>query len=367
MADERTMMPYKHTSLLVRQEEPFNAEPPLKLLRQAFVTSRKLFFVRNHGPVPEVDDANYCLKVKGGVKNPLELSLEEIQRKFPKQTVTATLQCAGNRRDELMVLGRIAGEVPWSAGAISNAVWGGVALPEILKAAKVEEGARHVALTGLDQVERHGEKFGFGGSISIEKAMSPGVLLAYEMNGSPLPAAHGFPLRLVVPGYIGARSVKWLSSITVQTEPSANYFQAHAYKLFAPEVGPETADWTRGKTLEETSINSVICQPAEGDNLVSGRVQVRGYAIGAGSEPIKRVEVSVDGGRTWVEAELGYESRPWAWRFWETTFTLTHGSYHLIARASDSAGNKQPQEASRVWNFKGYMNNALHEVNVQVS
>lgn len=360
-------MAYKHPSLLVRQEEPFNSEPPLNLLRQAFVTSQNLFFVRNHGSVPEIDTAHYRLKVAGAVKNPLDLSLGEIRNKFPKQTVMATLQCAGNRRDELMVFGRIAGEVPWSAGAISNAVWGGVALREILKTAKVEDGAQHVAVTGLDQVERHGDKFEFGGSISIQKAMCPEVLLAYEMNGSTLPPAHGFPLRLVVAGYIGARSVKWLSSITVQTEPSANYFQAHAYKLFPPEVAPETVDWAQGTTLEETSINSVICQPEEGNTLATGPVQVRGYAIGAGSRAIKQVEVSVDGGRTWVKAELGHDNHSWAWRFWEATFTLRPGSYQLVARASDSAGNTQPQEATRIWNFKGYMNNACHKVNIEVS
>ena len=367
MADDKRMMPYRHPSLVVRQDEPFNAEPPLNLLRQAFVTPQNLFFVRNHGPVPEIDAGRYRLKVTGAIRSPFELSLGEIQRKFPKQTVMATLQCAGIRRDELMVLRRIVGEVPWSAGTISNAVWGGAALREILKAAKVEDGARHVAVTGLDEVERHGEEFGFGGSISIEKAMSPEVLLAYEMDGGPLPLAHGFPLRLVVPGYIGARSVKWLSGITVQTEPSANYFQAHAYKLFPPEVSPETADWARGITLEGVSINSAICQPGEGDTLTTGPVQVRGYAIGAGGQPIKEVEVSVDGGRTWVKAELGRDDHSWVWRFWETTFTLTRGSHQLIVRATDSAGNTQPREASRIWNFKGYMNNARHKVNVQVS
>ena len=148
------MMPYRHPSLVVRQDEPFNAEPPLNLLRQAFVTPQNLFFVRNHGPVPEIDAGRYRLKVTGAIRSPFELSLEEIQSKLPKQTVMATLQCAGIRRDELMALGRIVGEVPWSAGTISNAVWGGVALREILKAARVEDGARHVAVTGLDHHRR---------------------------------------------------------------------------------------------------------------------------------------------------------------------------------------------------------------------
>ena len=357
---------HKHPSLIVQQEEPFNAEPPLKLLRQAFVTPQELFFVRNHAPVPGVDPTRYRLTIAGAVKNPFELSLGEIQNNFPKQTVVATLQCAGNRRTELMAVGHIPGEVPWLAGVISNAVWAGAPLREILQAAQPADGARHVAFTGLDEVEKRGRRFGYGGSIAIEKAMGPEVLLAYEMNGGPLPPTHGFPLRIIVPGYIGARSVKWLSNITVQAEPSANYYQTHAYKLFPPDVGPETVDWTQGTTIEEVFVNSVICQAEEGEALPAGLVRIHGYATGAAGRPVQRVDVSADGGKTWVEAKLSEQNHPWTWCFWEAGVPLSRGSHQFIARATDSSGNTQPQDASKVWNFKGYMNNAWHRVNVQV-
>lgn len=361
------MQPFdKHPDLIVRQEHPFNGGPPLPLLRQAFVTPTPLFYVRNHGTVPQIDPARYRLSINGMVKRSFGLSLDEIRNRFSKVTVMATLECAGNRRSELMAVAPIPGEVAWGAEAISNATWGGVRLREVLEAAGVEGDAKHVAFIGLDEVERHGDTFGFGGSIPIEKAMSADVLLAYEMNGQPLTPVHGFPLRVIVPGYIGARSVKWLDHITLQAGPSANYFQAHAYKLFPPDVRPETADWSQGQMLGALSVNAVICRPTEGEVIPAGVVLVQGYAIAGDGQRIERVELSADGATTWIQAKLAAEDQPGVWRFWEARLDLAAGEHQLIARAWDSAGHTQPEDASSIWNFKGYMNNAWHRVQFAV-
>jgi sulfite oxidase len=276
----------------------------------------------------------------------------------------ATLQCAGNRRQDLMEVAPIPGEVPWSAGAIGTAEWSGAPLREVLQAAGVDPGALHAAFTGLDKIEMDDQTFGFGGSIPIEKATSPEVVLAYEMNGKPLTPEHGAPLRVVAPGYIGARSVKWLANIVLQAEPSSNYYQTHAYKIFPPQVDEETADWEKGLMLGELPVNTVICRPTHEGTVSAGPVSVQGYAITGGDRSVERVDVSTDGGETWTTADLQEGSDPWAWRFWEASVNLSPGRYEFVTRAWDSAANTQPALAEQVWNFKGYMDNSWHRVKV---
>ena len=353
----------KHPDLIVQQQEPFNAEPPSERLIASDVTPNEWFFVRNHAPVPTVDPHGYRLTVGGLVEKPLHLSLEALSQ-FPKFTVVATLACAGNRREDFLNVKPVLGEVPWGAQAISNAVWAGARLADVLSAARVQPQAGHVAFLGLDQVQQGAQPFGFGGSIPLRKALCEEVLLAYEMNGAALPPAHGFPLRAVVPGYIGARSVKWLKNIVVQAEPSDNYYQAHAYKLFAPHIEAATADWGRGLMLGELQVNSAICSPAPGATVRSGPLDVRGYAMAGGDRRVERVDVSVDGGRTWLDAELS-GGGAFAWRLWRATVTLQPGSHELSARAWDSAAHTQPEDVEKLWNFKGYMNNAWPRVRIK--
>jgi sulfite oxidase len=356
----------KDPSFQIRQAEPLNGGPPLAALRAEEITGNDLFFVRNHGNVPRVDPAAWRLTVDGLVEEPLALALDEL-RALPAVRLAATLECAGNRRTELMALRPIPGELPWREEAISNALWTGAALSGILARARPLPAARHVAFTGLDEVERHGERFGFGGSIPLAKAQAAETLLAYEMNGAPLPALHGAPVRALVPGYIGARSVKWLSRITLEEEPSSNYFQARAYRLFPPHVTAENVDWESGEMLSDLALNSVICSPAEGETVRPGVVRVKGYAIAGGDgagRRVERVEVSGDGGVSWVPAELHDDRGPWVWRLWRVSLGLVPGPYELMVRAWDSAGACQPEAVASVWNFKGYMNNAWHRVRV---
>jgi len=210
-------------ALTVYKDEPFNAGTPLALLRRDFITPHSLFYARNHGSIPTVDPASYRLTITGDVRTEISLSLDALRRDFPSETVTATLQCAGNRRAELMAVKDIPGESPWTADAIGAAAWTGVPLHAALEAAGVGEEARHVAFTGLDTAHLEGHTFNVGGSIPLDKAWQSEVLLAYAMNDDSLSARHGFPLRVVVPGYAGIRSIKWLGEIRVQAEPSDSY------------------------------------------------------------------------------------------------------------------------------------------------
>jgi len=354
----------KHPGMIVQDQQPFNAESPLDPLRQSFVTPKEIFYVRNHGTVPEVDPASYRLTISGMVERPLELSLEEIRDEFPKETITATVQCAGNRRQGLMEARQIPGETPWGAGALGNARWSGVPLRAVLLAAGVGEEARHIAFAGLDEIE-DGWSPNYGSSIPLYKGTSPEVLLAYEMNDEPLRPEHGFPLRAVVPGYIGARSVKWLSGITLQDAPSDNYFQAHEYKLFPPYVTEETVDYSKGFALGEISLNAVICSPSDGAPVQAGPVPFQGYAVAGGGRIIERVDLSTDEGQSWIGADLTEgEVQSWAWRFWEATVELDPGEHRIVVRALDSAADTQPESAASIWNFKGYANNAWHKVRV---
>lgn len=347
----------KHAAMIVHKAAPFNGGPPLELLRREFFTPEALFFVRNHGGVPRVEERGFRLTVEGLVGKPRQFSMAEL-RKFAKVSQTATMMCAGIRRSEFDSIRPIPGEVPWGAEPVSNAAWAGVRLADVLDAAGVAPEARHVQFEGLDEVERDEEKFFFGGSVPLEKAAGQEVLLAFEMNGKPLLAVHGAPLRAVVPGYIGARSVKWLSRITLRHEPSSNYFQTRAYKLFPPNIRSDTVNWAHGVMLGEQFTNLAVCRPSRADLAgLNGHVKLEGYALGGAGRRIERVEISTDDGATWVEARISQQDNPWAWCFWEAGVVLGPASRRILARAWDGH-DIQPQEAAGIWNFKGYMNNS---------
>jgi hydroxyacylglutathione hydrolase len=357
----------KDPALVVWTEDPLNLETPLELLGESATTPTELFYVRNHGPVPQVDHSSYRLAVNGLVRAPLSLSLDELRQRFDRVRVSATLTCAGNRRSELNAVDPIPGQVPWGPGATGNAVWGGVRLRDVLRAAGLDSDAGHVAFTGLDQCEEEGELLEFGGSVPLEKALGRDVVLADDMNGRPLPPAHGYPLRVVVPGYVGARSVKWLAEITVQREPSANYFQARTYRLFPARVRTETSTGESGFALGELPVSCAVCRPVDGEVLPGTRVVARGYALTGGTRRIERVEVSLDGGATFRGAQLLDDAGVGSWCLWEADLEVGRGPCELVARAWDSAANTQPEDPADIWNLKGYMNNAWHRVRFTVA
>ena len=227
--------------LNVHSRQPYNAEPPTAQLRTSFLTPANGFYVRSHGDIPVIDLASHRLRVTGRVATALDLSMDELRDRFPSRSVMATLQCAGNRRADMQRVRPTSGD-PWAPGAIGTAEWRGVALADVLHAAGAEEGAGHVAFDWADECHVEGRTCPSGASIPMAKALGPEVLLAHEMNGAALHPEHGAPLRLVVPGYAGVRSPKWLHTVTVQDAPSDNPIQADDYKLFPSHVTKETAD-----------------------------------------------------------------------------------------------------------------------------
>lgn len=354
--------------MIVHTDVPRNSEPPLEDLITSWLTPVDRFYVRSHAPVPELDADKFRLTVEGLVHEPLVLSLAELKDLFPAASAIATLTCAGNRRSEHSLVKEVSG-VPWREGAIGNARWGGVRLSDVLKKAGLKENARHVWFEGLDRVDHKEMTIPFGGSIPVEKAMAdlesmPGALLATQMNEKPLTGDHGFPLRTVVPGYIGARSVKWLGRIVVSDRPSPNHYVADAYKLVDEDAALE---WAEAGPIYRYPVNAVICTPRAGAKLQAGRLMVQGYALPSGKSgtTISRVELSIDGGRTWERAQLAKESSEFTWMLWQAEVAVNNSTRELIVRATDSAGNTQP--ARLPWNLKGYLFNAWHRVAIEVS
>ncbi len=349
-----------------RDADGLNMGPPLALLQAHAITPVGLFFTRSHARPPVIDRAGWRLRIGGMVRQPLEFTFEQLHDQFPRVTRLASLVCAGLRRDELIATRPIPGELPWSCDPISTGEWSGVLLAALLQRAGVQDGATHVAFVGADQVERHGEVFGFGGSVPLAKALADEALLASELNGAPLLPDHGFPLRALIPGYIGARSVKWLTEIRVQDGPSDNYFQAHAYRVLHEPDPRDPRDVTAGTPLGAVALNSVVLEPVTGAHLPRGPVTVAGWALGSDGARIDRVELSWDGGRSWAPVTLDRSAGPWAWTRWRTTIMLDAGAHTVVARAVDAAGQTQPAELSTVWNAKGYANNAWHRVRFTV-
>lgn len=356
----------KSDAFAVHQAMPFNGGVAPEMLGLDVLTPTPDFYVRGHGPVPTPDAEPYTLHIGGLVERPLSLTLADLKRDYPARTLEVTLQCAGNRRVELhRVQPMQENALLWNTEAISNAIWTGVELGDVLRAAGVSEGAGHVALLGGDSGAAP-DGSAFGGSVPLDKALMPGTLLAWEMNGEPLPPIHGAPLRAIVPGFIAARSVKWLTQITVQEHPSQNHFQAHDYKTFPRDITEHNVDWSGGAMLNEHATHAAILTPAEGGTVGAGRTTVRGYALAAGNAVIRQVELSLDGGATWQAATFDFAPRLWVWALWTCEVELPPGELTLIVRAHDSDGYTQPEHPADIWNFRGYQNNAWHRVAVTV-
>lgn len=327
------------------------------------VTPLEHFFTRSHAAPPTIDLAAWRLVVHGMVECPLSLSFAELQQ-FPRREVVATLLCAGLRRDELLAIAPLPGELPWGPEPISTGRWSGVSLRDVLQASGLASDAQHLEFTGLDAVERRGKRFGFGGSITREKALEPDVLVAFALNGQPLSPMHGFPVRTLVPGWIGARSVKWLGRITASAVPSENYFQTHAYRVQREPDAERPGDVTGGVALSEITLNSVILDPSPDQRVAAGEVVLRGWAIGTEACDITTVEYSADGGAQWHAATLDAVQDRWTWTRWQATVVLPAGRHTLMVRAFDASGATQPSELADVWNVKGYLNNAWHRVTI---
>lgn len=342
--------------LVFQRADPLNCETSIAALVGGIVMPSAHFYIRNHFRIPKLDPSNFRLTVSGLVSRPLTLSLRDLQQ-MRSQTLIVTMECAGNGR--ALLHPPTDGE-QWGLGAASTAEWSGVPLVEVLDVAGVETSAREVVFRGADggTVAARSGVTRFERSLDLKMAREPDVLLAYAMNGEPLPPEHGYPLRLVVPGWYGVASVKWLTELEVIGSAFDGFFQSERYFY----------EWERGgqvvrEPVTLQRVRSLITEPVQDAEVQRGDLAVRGVAW-SGAGPIARVEVRVGGG-AWQTARLLGEPHRYSWQRWELiTRTPGPGVSALRARATDLAGNTQPDGPE--WNRLGYGSNAVQEVSIRV-
>lgn len=331
---------------------------PLEALRYP-ITPVGLHFLLTHFDVPDVDPGAWRLHIDGSVERPLSLSLDDLRAR-PAVTRAVTIECAGNGRAYLEP--RPISQ-PWLTGAVGTAEWTGVSLGSVLADAGLRDDVVEVLFTGLDRGIDGGFEQAFQRSLPIAEALGSDALLAYEMNGAPLPAQHGYPLRLIVAGWYGMAHVKWLGAITALSEPFDGYQQSVGYRIYS-------AAGEAGALVTRMLPRSLTIPPGIPEFLSRDRVLDSGPCVLAGRAwsgrgAIARVELSVDDGRTWQDAQLGRLLGERAWRGWSYAWDAAHPGSHVISsRATDSAGNVQP--LAPAWNRKGYENNAVERIPVTV-
>ena len=329
---------------------------PLEALRHP-ITPPGLHYLLIHYDIPDVDPATFSLELGGAVERPLSLSLEDLRAR-PRIAEPITFECAGNGR---ALLEPRPLSQPWLTEAVGTAEWAGVELKRLLDEARPSSAAIEVLFTALDRGVEGGEPQWYERSMPIADAQN-GVL-AYEMNGAPLPPQHGFPLRLVVPGWYGMQNVKWLTRITVLEAPFTGFQNSVGYRMY-------DADGVAGEPVTRMLPRSLMVPPGVPDfmtrerHVEPGPVTLSGRAW-SGYGDIERVELSTDDGATFAPAELDPPLGPHAWRGWRFEWSAPAGEHVLASRATDSAGNTQPLEVP--WNLKGYCNNAAERIPVVVA
>ena len=345
--------------MIVRSARFFDLETPVEYL-DTWLTPVPHFFVRNHMHEPsELSADDWRLTVSGEVEKPLTIALSDLA-KLESHSVVNTLECAGNGRG--LHRPAVPG-IQWSKGAVSTARFTGPHLRDVLQKAGVKPSGKHVMFRGLDEVP--GKVPPFIRSIPIEKALDSDTLIATTMNGAPLTKHHGFPARVLVPGWVGAASCKWLTEIKLLESEFVGNFMNPGYRFPNQPVQPgESVKPEDTHVLTTLNVKSVISRPLDGSSLKSGKLEVHGVAW-AGEADIVRVEVSTDGGSTWNSARLGHERSRFAWRLWNYDWNAKRGDYEIQSRATDSHGRVQPAEA--VWNPSGYLYNAIDQVKIHVA
>jgi len=332
-----------------------NHSMPLEALRND-VTPPGLHYLLDHFDIPAIDGEGWHLRIGGAVQRSLELNLRALRR-APSISVPVTLECAGNGRSLLKPRPL---SQPWMMEGVGTAVWTGVPLAYLLTQAGVDEDAVEVAFTGADAGIQGGVRQQYARSLPVSEALRPDVVLAYEMNGAALPPQHGYPLRLVVPGWYGMASVKWLSSITVLAKPFDGFQQSVAYRY------QQDAD-DAGTPVTWIKVRSLMVPPGVPDFftrqrfLPAGPVMLTGRAW-SGHGAVQRVEVGIDG--QWAPAQLEHPAAPFAWCAWSMPWVADPGQHELSCRATDASGATQPLEP--VWNYQGLGNNVVQRVKVTV-
>jgi len=347
-------------NLIVRSASPTDFETPVQLLDKSWLTPNDVHYVRSHLPTPNIELRNWSLTVEGGVNQALNLTMNDIHA-FRETNQTVTLECSGNGR--AYADPPVAG-VQWEKGAVGTARWTGVSLRDVLAKAQPKSTAKHVILNGADVPVRAVPDF--VRSIPIEKAMHPDTILAYRMNGDDIPIHHGFPLRLIVPGWEAASSTKWIVNIRLSEVEAGGFFMQNAYRIPTRPVTPgDTVDPKEMIPYTELNVKSIFTYPLEGATVRAGAaVELRGFAW-AGEADITRVDISTDSGGTWNTAILDGDQARYAWRRFRYSWKPARsGSFVVLSRATDNRGRTQPPVAS--WNPSGYMYNVIDKVRVNV-
>ncbi|KAF4971853.1 hypothetical protein FSARC_1456 [Fusarium sarcochroum] len=370
---------------------PFNVEAPLSdLYNDGFLTSENLHYVRNHGHVPKCEDdeiLDWEFEVGGLVSNPIKMTVRDLINDYQQLTYPVTFVCAGNRRKEQNIVRKTKG-FSWGAAGVSTALWTGVAIGDLIAAAKPKRGARYVCFEGADKLPNGY----YGTSIKLNWCMDPnrGVMVAHKMNGKTLHPDHGKPVRIVIPGQIGGRSIKWLKKITITEKPSDNWYHIYDNRVLPTMISPEeSADlpdvWADEKyAIYDLNTNSAICYPAHEEKVpfadAPASYNVRGYAYGGGGRRITRVEVTLDKGKTWKLANIRYHEDDYrnapegdtlyggrvdmwwretcfCWCLWDIDIPLDdlNDADDIMMRAMDESMNVQPRDI--YWSVLGMMNN----------
>jgi sulfite oxidase len=403
--DPYSREPLRHRALLVHSDQPMNAEVPTSLLTQSYLTPESLFYIRHHHPVPYItteDGPSFRLTLDWSALNAdnearassKTYTLQDLQTKFKPVTVVATLQCSGNRRSDFNEAHHRTSGTAWGQGAISTAAWTGVRLSDLVQDA--------LSFSSLDPMEhvRFYSVDGMSASIGLDKALSPhgDVIVAYAMNGDPLPREHGYPLRMIVPGYAAVRSVKWLHKIELnQDEAEGPWQRGLNYKILPPSVtDAQAVKMDEMPSVTEVSVFSgiteanIVTAPTENASPSTKKrkkkgkahqvgdlvtVQAKGWAWAGGGRNIVRVDLSADDGENWTAAILTEGKnqrfgRAWAWTFWECTIPNCRirddGTVRLASKAVDMAFNSQPENAKHGWNVRGLGNNSWFRSTIQV-
>ncbi|OMP84813.1 Sulfite oxidase, mitochondrial [Diplodia seriata] len=361
-------------------EFPYNGEPPRDRLVSTPLTPNRDFFVRNHGGIPEIGASTHTLDIDGLVRAPQRLTLADLQNEaiFPRASLTATLQCSGTRRIEQIAEYPGDGDelinAPWGEGAIGTARWTGVSLKKVIKycGGLVDKSPGdddyHVEFFGADTYFKKGEAFNYVVSVPWRKVRAHEVLLAWEMNGVPLPAIHGAPLRVVVAGYIGARSVKWLYRARVIKGPSEAPVQKKEYLYYGAQTGKHNAAYSNGFSIQEMPVSSAVMVPRDKDVIVhEGRVGLKGWAYSGGGRWPVRVEVSLDGGSVWWQVPWEGLSEKYfhAWRTWSVELPCeAEGWLDVCVRCWDNALNTQPTFVRSAWNWDLHVTSSCHRIKI---
>ena len=349
--------------LTVRVQRPYDAETPVGEFK-SFLTPTHRLFVRSHFGPPPVEmttEPQWKLHVGGKVERSQFFSMKDLKA-FESVTLTSVLQCSGNGR--AFHRPKVPG-VQWERGAVGNVQWRGVRLRDILKAAGVRAQAKHVQFQGADRPAATAVPL-FIRSIPLEKALHPDTLLAYEMNGRPLPLLHGAPLRVVTPGWMAESCIKWLTDIIVRDDEAKGYYMQTAYRLPVTGIQPNSGlPGTSMVPVEAMVVKSLISAPVEGAVVGQGPTMIRGVAW-SGEASIAKVELSFDEGKTWTAARLVGEDEPYAWRQWQLTWKpAAPGPVTVVCRATDANGDIQPETSP--WNPGGFLWNGWDRISVTVN